>query len=125
MPQITGHYLPGQAKYSQSEVYNQLTSLNNYAKENDMKLNFKKTKLMLFNAVKSMDFMPNFQLDGHELEVVEEMKILGLILRTDMQWSSNTEHIVIKAFKKLWILRRLKKLGASYWMYLLNKFETY
>ena len=75
--------------------------MNNYAKENDMKLNFKKTKLMVFNAGKSMDFMPNFQLDGHELEVVEEMKILGLILRTDMKWSSNTENIVGKAFNPI------------------------
>ena len=74
----TGHLLPNE----KSEVYNQLTSLNNYAKENDMKLNFKKTKLMVFNTGKSMDFMPNFQLDGNELEVVEEMKILGLILST-------------------------------------------
>ena len=32
---------------------------------------------------------------------------MGLIIRSDMKWSSNTEHIVLKAYKRLWILRRL------------------
>ena len=41
------------------------------------------------------------------------MRILGLIIRSDLKWSSNTEHITVKAFKRLWVLRRLKALGAS------------
>jgi hypothetical protein len=105
----TGHALP----LENSVVYDQLNSLNQYAKDNDMKLNFNKTKLMVFNTGKVLDFMPNFNLDGNEIEVVEEMRILGLIIRTDMKWSSNTEHIVLKAYKRLWIIRRLKTLGAN------------
>ena len=57
--------------------------------------------------------MPNIQIDGNEIEVVEEMRILGLIIRSDMKWSSNSEHIVLKAFHRLWVLRRLKALGAN------------
>ena len=68
---------------------------------------------MLFNTGKNMDFMPTFELENNEIEVVEEMKMLGLIIRTDMKWSSNSEHIVLKAYTRLWILRRLKTLGAS------------
>ena len=30
-----------------------------------------------------------------------------------MTWKSKTEHMVLKAYKKLWIMRRLKKLGAN------------
>ena len=30
-----------------------------------------------------------------------------------MKWSSNTAHMVQKANKRLWILRRLKSLGAK------------
>ena len=29
-----------------------------------------------------------------------------------MKWSSNSEHIVGKAFHRLWVLRRLNSLGA-------------
>ena len=105
----TGHALPPEKSY----VHKQLISTAQYAKKNQMKMNFKKTKLMLFNNGRNMDFMPDFELEGHQLEVVEEMRILGLIIRADMKWSSNTEYIVARAFSRLWVLRRLKALGAS------------
>ena len=41
------------------------------------------------------------------------MRILCVVIRSDMKWSSNSEHIVVKAFHRLWVLRRLKTLGAS------------
>ena len=41
------------------------------------------------------------------------MKIVGFILRSDLKTSSNTAYIVKKAYGRLWILRRLKALGAS------------
>ena len=78
-----------------------------------MKLNFKKTKLMLFNPCTSVDFMPNFLLENHEIGLVEEVRLLGLILRSDMKLTSKTEHNVKKAYKKQWVVRRLKELGAS------------
>ena len=99
----TGHELP----VEKSEVYKHMISLSTYANENDMKLNFKKTKLMVFNTGKLME------LECHEIEVVKETRILGFTIRSDMRWSSNTDHIVIKAYKKLWILRRLKMVVAS------------
>ena len=41
------------------------------------------------------------------------MKIVGYILRSDLKTCSNTEYIVKKAYGRMWILRRLKALGAS------------
>ena len=105
----TGHYLP----LENSEVFKQLQKTESYAVENEMKVNHKKTKLIVFNPCKKMDFMPEMTLNGHELEVVEEIRLLGIILRSDMKWTSNTQNMILKASKRLWILRRLKKLGAS------------
>ena len=34
-------------------------------------------------------------------------------MRSDMQTCSNTEYLVKKAFKRMWLIRRLKALGAS------------
>ena len=42
------------------------------------------------------------------------MRILGLVIRSDMKWSSNSEHIMAKALQRLWVLRRLKTLGARH-----------
>ena len=105
----TGHALLP----AKSEVYNQLMKTNEYAIENEMKINQKKTKLMLFNQSKGLDFMPDFTLSGQNIELVEETKLLGVTLRADLKWSSNTETMVKKANKRIWILRRLKNLGAS------------
>ena len=87
-----------------------------YASNNSMKINEKKTKLIVFNPCTSLDFMPEFQLGSNQLEVVDEVKLLGVTLRSDMSWKSNTETMVLKEFKKLWMVKILKGMG------LLNKF---
>ena len=58
--------------------------------------------------------MPKFTLGNTELDLVEETTLLGVVLRSDLSWSSNTEYMVKRAYKKLWCLRRLKKLGANH-----------
>ena len=78
-----------------------------------MKINYKKTKLILFNPGTARDFQPEFVLGKKELELVEETKLLGVVLRSDLSWSSTTVDIVKRANKKLWCLKRLKKLGAD------------
>jgi hypothetical protein len=88
----TGHALPAQ----ESKVYKQLNSLKEYAEENENQL--LKKLLMLFNTVKNLDFMPSIEIDHNEIELVEEMRVLGLIIRSDLKWISNTEQIIIKAF---------------------------
>ena len=96
-----------------SKVYRQLLDVKDKADENQMKLNYRKTKVMVFNPCKSQVFRPKFSMEGNNLEVVEETKLLGLIVRSDMKWNSNTDNMVKKASKRLWLLRRLKYLGAS------------
>ena len=78
-----------------------------------MKMNLKKTKLVVFNPCKSRDFIPEFTLQGQTLEVVDKFKILGLIISSDLSWQANSEYIVGKANKRLWVIRRLKALGAN------------
>ena len=68
---------------------------------------------MLFNPCTAVDFVPDFELEENQLEVVEEMKLLGVIVRSDLKWWSNTEYMVKKANSRLWTMRRLKNLGAS------------
>ena len=49
----------------------------------------------------------------HQIEVVEEMKIVGYLMRSDMKTCANTAYLVSKAYKRMWLIRRLKGLGAS------------
>ena len=105
----TGHAL----RPENFKVYEEIKNVQNYAISNEMKLNTKKTKFILFNACKKIDFMPEMSLNGEQIETVQEMKILGVVLSSDLKFSQNTQYIVQKAFKRIWMLRRLKTLGAS------------
>ena len=46
------------------------------------------------------------------MEVIDEIKLVGLIITDDLSWTKNTDSLVRRAFAKVWILRRLKALGA-------------
>ena len=105
----TGHVFPTE----RSKMFNQLLETEKYARENHMKMNYSKTKRMIFNPCKSKDFMPVMELGGQQLELVEQTRLLGLTIRSDLKWSSNTSDIVSRAANKLWLIRRLKKLGAN------------
>ena len=107
----TGHVMPNQME--NSRVMKQLAKTQQYAQDNDMKINLKKTKAMLFNPCTSIDFVPELVIDDQEIEVVEEMRLLGIIITSDMKWSANTLNMVTRAYQKLWVLRRLKKSGAK------------
>ena len=107
----TGHIMPNQG--DNSRVLQQLVKTKEYADNNDMLINFNKTKAMIFNPCTSIDYQPELFLDNHEIEVVEEMRLLGVIITSDMKWAANTDHIVTRANKKLWVIRRLKKSGAK------------
>ena len=52
-------------------------------------------------------------LENKTLDVIEEMKLLGAILTTDMKWHSNTDYIIKKSYDRIWMMRRLKLFGES------------
>ena len=106
----TGHFLPADT----NPIQEQVDLLKKYAHENKMKLNEEKTKIMLFNRATSIDVLPLVKLsEDHFIELVEETKLLGIMIRSDMSWKSNTNALVTKGFKRIWMLRNLKKIGAN------------
>ena len=105
----TGHNLIPE----KSSVFKELKNIQKYAEANEMKLNKKKSKFMLFNQCKNFDFMPSLELEGNQIELAEDMKILGVIISSDMKFGKNTQYITNKAYKRIWMIKRLKNLGAS------------
>ena len=109
-------------------MFSNLKKTEQYATDNLMKINYKKTKLMGFNPGTARDFLPRFEFNNDELEVVEESKLLGVVLRNDLSWGANTDYMVKRANRKLWCLRRLKKLGQRKMISLMftsNKSEVF
>ena len=79
-----------------SRLVQQLSRTEDYDRLNEMKFNHKKSKVMLFNPCHSLDFMPEILPRNNQLDLVEELKLLGAVVRPDFNWSSNTEYIVRK-----------------------------
>ena len=93
----TGHQLETES----SLVYRQLKQIQNYAEVNKMKLNVPKTKLMLFNPCRTKDFMPEMELNGTRIDLVEQSKLLGVILTSNLSWSTNTQFVNQNAVRRL------------------------
>ena len=47
------------------------------------------------------------------LDVVEETRLLGIVLTPDLRWQANTLSICTKAMSKMWLLRRMKAMGLE------------
>ena len=96
---------------TQPLMQTELSNIKNYAEQNQMKFNFDKINLIKFNPTKSI-FDPEIKVNNKKIEPVKEIKILGFTLNENLSWKSNTKQMTSKAYKRLWIVRRLLKLGA-------------
>ena len=96
-----------------SRVYSGINGIIEYAENNEMRINYSKTKFMVFNPTLNHDFIPEFNQGSLQIETMEEMKLLGLIVSNDLTWKRNTEYLTKKAYQKLWSIKRLIKHGAS------------
>ena len=106
----TGHSLPP----SKSKLQNVLTELVTYSDEHQMKINGSKTKAILFNKSRNYDFLPHLTLgNSSPIDVLEEIKLLGVVVSSDLSWAANTKTMCCRAYSRLWILRRLKLFGVS------------
>ena len=106
----TQHILPRTCNKMQDE----LDRLNEFCRLSKMSISHEKSKCMIFNRGKKYDFMPQLQLKEHSnMEVVDTMKLVGFQLRSDLKTSTNTQYLVKRAWKKMWVVRRLKALGAT------------
>ena len=100
----TGHIFPT----DNSLLQKQLTKIEEFTHKNQMKINSSKSKIMIFNKSKKYDFPPEFSFqNGENLDVVNETKLLGLIISSDLRWYSNTKAIYNKAMSKMWLIRRM------------------
>ena len=98
-----------------NDLQKQLNCLEKFTSEKSLKIKEKKTNIMKFNFSKNHDFPPEVDINGFNdnLKVITETKLLGIILTNDLKWAANTDYICSKAYKKMWILRRMKVLDVE------------
>ena len=90
-----------------------LDNINKWTKQNKMLINQKKTKTIIFNFTDNYQFTTRLQLNGESVEVVPEVKLLGIIIQNNLKWESNTANLVKRANARMVLLRKLSQFGAS------------
>ena len=83
--------------------------INEWTEKNLMKLNEKKTHQIIFNFNRDKQFTTEVKLKGESLEILEEVKLLGVIITNDLKWDKNTSYLVKKANKKMRMLHIASK----------------
>ena len=90
-----------------------LEKIASWTDEKQMLLNKKKTKAMIFNFSNEHQFTTSLKIDDEVLDIVEEAKLLGVIITNDLKWNSNTEYLVKRANSRMELLRRVAEFTTS------------
>ena len=96
-------FLPSENMQSQ----NTLDQIQEWTDDNKMKLNSKKSKVMIFNFTDDYQFATRLYMENNLLETVTQTKLLGTIIQTDLKWHSNTEMLIKKGYQRMLILNKL------------------
>ena len=90
-----------------------MNKIKDWTEKQKMILNQKKTKVMLFNFTDNYKFTTKFLLNNEIVEIVEQSKLLGVILSDDLKWDKNTEYVVKKANLRMQLLRKVADFTTS------------
>ena len=89
-----------------------LDAISAWTDRNLMKVNESKTKYMIFTRAQA-DFVTRLSMNNSMVEKMEEMKVVGVWLTSDMKWDKNTRELAKKAYSRMSILTKLKYVGVS------------
>ena len=64
-----------------------------------------KNQTHIIQSLQNKDFMPDIESKGTRIDVVEQTKLLGVIISSNLSWTANTDYIVERCNKKTWVLQ--------------------
>ena len=100
---IGNKYLPQENINSQGYI----KSIEHWTDQKEMKLNVDKSKYMIINFTKNYQVNTRIYMQQELLKQVSQTRLLGVILRDDLSFKSNTESITKNAYKRMSILHKL------------------
>ena len=84
-----------------------LNQIGDWTSNNQMALNKKKSKVMVFNFTKNYQFSSRVTIENEVLETVTETKLLGVMVNDSLDWNTNTSSIVKRANGRMRLLHKL------------------
>ena len=96
----------------QSTLQSDLDEIQQWAEQNDMRLNVKKCKEMVISFLRQSPNIVSLHINGNPLSIVSSFKVLGVTFNDHLKWNDNVNILVKKASKRLYILRILRRSGV-------------
>ena len=93
-------------------MQNSLNWIADWTTQNLMKLNAQKSSYMIFSRSRT-EFATRLHMNKTSLEQKSSMKLLGVQISDDLDWSANTKEICKKSYARMAILSRLKYVGTT------------
>ena len=88
-----------------------LDTIDDWTDRQQMMINTKKTKTMIFNFTDNSQFTTRLDIKGETIEVLESTKLLGTVISNDLKWDLNTHAIVKKGNARMQLLRKAATFG--------------
>ena len=97
----------------ENNLQSALSSLHIWCKQNGMKLNSAKTKVMLVTSSQKRQRLTNDNLDlmfnNESLNMIPNDKILGLFVDNNLTWSEHIKFLTKKISSNTWLLSKIKR----------------
>ena len=101
-------YVPAPSLTTQQNIAN----ISKWTSDNLMKLNSSKSNYMIFSR-SNTEFATRLTMDNKTMDRVEEVKLLGVWVKTYLDWEKNTRELCKKAFARMTMLTKFKYVGTA------------
>lgn len=96
-------------KFGHSTIQDSVSNIQRWSDNNLLRLHDDKCKELRIDFKKNNNIFHPIYVNGKPLEVVEEAKLLGLTITSDLKWNKHVSNIVSKCSKRLYLLVQLKR----------------
>ena len=86
-----------------------MEDIQRWTDKKQMLLNVQKTKNMIFNFSRNLQFSTDIQLGKETIETVSEAKLLGTTITDNLSWNKNTSILVRAGNARMQLLHRASK----------------
>ena len=91
----------------------ELNNVSRWLNLNKLSLNVKKTKAMAFHMPQKKIIHPNIQINGSNIEFVDNFVFLGITINNKLNWNSHINKVTNKISKTVGILNKLRSFLPS------------
>jgi hypothetical protein len=92
----------------ENSITYEINKISDWLKVNKLSINPKKSKFMIFHLPQRKINYFKVQINGKDIERLDNFNFLGLIINKNLGWKSHTDVIATKVSKSIGIINRLK-----------------